>query len=148
MNQAYFRDQVLQQYKGANTVDLGYASNIKEYKMTKNQLREAIRQLIRKELNEATMWEPEVDDPEIDTDTETEENDDYTFNPEEPGSLPDVAPKATKKEQDAIAKLIAMYKAEKANLNEAGKTWAQGYEEGYNDGFKDSTQGKSNKFKK
>ena len=94
--------------------------------MTKQQLAEVIRHLIRKELKEATMWEPEIGDPEIDTDTDTEENEDYTFNPEEPGSLPDVAPKATKKEQDAIAKLVAMYKAEKANLNEAGKTWTQG----------------------
>lgn len=88
--------------------------------MTKNQLREVIRHLIKKELKEATMWEPEVDDPEIETDTETEEEDDYTFNPE-PGSLPDVAPKATAKEQDAIAQLVAAYKAEKAKLNELNK---------------------------
>ena len=43
--------------------------------MTKNQLREVICHLIKKELKEATMWEPEVDNPEIDTDTETEEED-------------------------------------------------------------------------
>lgn len=152
MNHEDFRDQVLQQYKGANTSNLGYTTNIKENKMTKDQLREAIRQLIRKELNEVTMWEPEVEEPEIDTDTETEEDeDDYTFTPK-PGSLPDVVPKAetapTAKEQDAIADLVKMYKAEKANLNEAGKTWAEGYEEGYKDGFKDSTQNKPNKFKK
>lgn len=114
--------------------------------MTKNQLREVIRHLIKKELKEATMWEPEVE-PDVDTDTETEEEDDYTFNPE-PGSLPDVAPKATAKEMSAIDKLVKMYKDEKANLNEAGKTWAEGYEEGYNEGFKASAQGKPNKFKK
>ena len=99
-----------------------------------------------KELNEDT-WEPEVE-PDIDTDTETEEDDDYTFNPEEPGSLPKPGPKASAKEMSAIDKLVKMYKDEKANLNEAGKTWAEGYEEGYNEGFKASAQGKPNKFKK
>ena len=88
--------------------------------MTKQQLREAIRKIIRQELNEVTMWEPEIAEPDIDTD-ETEEEDDYTFNPEEPGSLPDVAPKASAKEQDAIADLVRMYKAEKAKLNESNK---------------------------
>jgi hypothetical protein len=92
--------------------------------MTKNELREAIRAVIIKKLkesslSEATMWEPEVDEPEIDTDTETEKDDDYTFNPEEPGSLPNVTPKAT--EQDAIADLVRMYKVEKAKLNELNK---------------------------
>ena len=172
--------------KKTNTVDLGYATNLKEHKMTKNQLREVIRHLIRKELNEVNRfsprlafekdiqsdpdyidlkkkaasnpipdevphaskkdyyiddrfkdiensnleddedlmenhWEPEVEDPEIDTDTETEENDDYTFNPEEPGSLPKPGIKASAKEQDAIADLVRMYKAEKAKLNELNK---------------------------
>jgi hypothetical protein len=125
--------------------------------MTKNQLREVIRHLIKKELlNEALLlhpvqaaymrgyedgeqgkpaniqsvedlqlyenqWDPEIAEPDIDTDTDTEtEEDDYTFTPK-PGSLPDVAPKATAKEMSAIAKLVAMYKAEKANLNESNK---------------------------
>jgi len=113
--------------------------------MTKNQLREVIRHLIKKELNEATMWEPEIAEPDVDTDTE--EEDDYTFNPE-PGSLPKPGIKASAKEMSAIDRLVKMYKDEKANLNEAGKTWAEGYEEGYNEGFKASTQGKPNKFKK
>jgi len=123
--------------------------------MTKQQLREVIRHLIKKELlKEALLlhpvqaaymrgyedgeqgkpaniqsvedlqlyenqWEPEEVEIDTDTDTETEE-DDYTFTPK-PGSLPDVAPKATAKEMSAIAKLVAMYKAEKANLNESNK---------------------------
>lgn len=88
--------------------------------MTKQQLIEVVRHLIKKELKEATMWDPEVEEPEIDTDTETEEEDDYTFTPK-PGSLPDVTPKATAKEMNAIADLVRMYKAEKANLNESNK---------------------------
>jgi hypothetical protein len=47
--------------------------------MTKNELREAIRSVIIKKLkesslSEATMWEPkpEIDEPDIDTDTEKE----------------------------------------------------------------------------
>ena len=68
---------------------------------------------------EENQWEPEIAEPDVDTDTETEE-DDYTFTPD-PGSLPNVAPKATAKEMSAIADLVRMYKAEKANLNELNK---------------------------
>ena len=123
--------------------------------MTKQQLREVIRHLIKKELlKEALLlhpvqaaymrgyedgeqgksaniqsvedlqlyenqWEPEEVEIDTDTDTETEE-DDYTFTPK-PGSLPDVTPKASAKEMNAIADLVRMYKAEKANLNELNK---------------------------
>jgi hypothetical protein len=38
--------------KKVNTADLGYATNIKEHKMTKQQLREIIRHLIKKTLEE------------------------------------------------------------------------------------------------
>jgi hypothetical protein len=52
MNHEDVRNDVLKQYKGANTTNLGYATNIKEHKMTKQQLREVIRHLIKKTLKE------------------------------------------------------------------------------------------------
>ena len=72
--------------------------------MTKQQLREAIRKIIKKELAEA--WEPEVADPDVDTDTEIipdEDEDDLTFSPD---SIPKVNPKA---EREMIKKIIARY---------------------------------------
>lgn len=73
--------------------------------MTKQQLREAIRNIIRKELKE-NIWEPEVADPDVDTDTKIipdEDEDDLTFSPD---SIPKVNPKA---EREMIKKIIARY---------------------------------------
>jgi hypothetical protein len=66
-----------------------------------------------------------------------------------PFKKPNVKPKrkATIEEAEMLAKVIKRFKS-KREMNEAGKTWAEGYNEGYNEGFKDATQGKSNKFKK
>lgn len=78
--------------------------------MTKQQLlREAIRKMIKKELAEA--WEPEVADPDVDTDTEiipNEDEDDLTFSPD---SVPKVNPKA---EREMLAKIVNRFKSIKS----------------------------------
>ncbi len=72
--------------------------------MTKQQLRETVRRIIKQELPEA--WEPEVADPDVDTDIEItpdEDEGDLTFSPD---SIPKVNPKA---EREMIKKIIARY---------------------------------------
>jgi hypothetical protein len=87
--------------------------------MTKQQLREVIRHLIKKTLNEATMWEPEIEEPEIDTDTETEEEEDDDLNiGGNPNTNPKMPPQAiTPKEKAVIKQIIARYMS-LSNLNE------------------------------
>lgn len=77
--------------------------------MTKQQLREAIRKIIKQELTEA-MWtpEPEVADPDVEIEKDPlispdEDEDDLTFSPD---SVPKVNPKA---EREMIKKIIARY---------------------------------------
>jgi hypothetical protein len=89
--------------------------------MTKQQLlREAIRKMIKKELAEA--WEPEVADPDVDTDTEiipNEDEDDLTFSPD---SVPKVNPKA---EREMLAKIVNRFKSIKST-NEGRDNIAMG----------------------
>ena len=75
--------------------------------MTKKQLREAIRRIIRKELNEAPL--PAVADPDTEEDVETEpaifpdeDEDDLTI------GNPNVKPNP-KAEKDIIKKIAARY---------------------------------------
>ena len=113
--------------------------------MTKQELREAIRKIIKTELTEASpapakpATAPGVKEPPAKTPGKKE--------PRRPLGNPNVKPqpKATMEEASMLAQIVKRFKSKK--IDEAGKTWAEGYEEGYNDGFKDATQGKSNKFK-
>ena len=109
------------------------------------KLREAIRSIIRQELAEnqpATApskpkTEPTVAPGKPSTDKPK---------PRRPLGNPEVKPKpkATMTEAEMLAKIIKRFKSKK--MNEAPKTWAEGYEEGYKDGYKDSKENKSNKF--
>ena len=68
--------------------------------------------------------------------------------PRRPLGNPNVkpAPKASMKEAEMLKKIVKRFKS-KQSMNEAGTTWAEGYETGYNEGYQDASKGKSNKFK-
>jgi hypothetical protein len=91
-------------------------NTIKRINTTTASLRETVRRIIKQALNEALTpeeqqelaeaWEPEVADPDVDTDTKIipdEDEDDLTFSPD---SIPKVNPKA---EREMIKKIIARY---------------------------------------
>ena len=84
--------------------------------MTKQQLREAIRSIIRRELNEGP-YSPSIADPDTEEDVEVGEplispdEDDLSIG--NPHTKPDNVP--AKAEEDILKKIIARYKA---SLNE------------------------------
>ena len=88
--------------------------------MTKQQLREAIRNIIRKELKE-NIWEPEVADPDVDTEIiPDEDEDDLTISPD---SIPKINPKAA--ERKMVTKIVNRFKSIK-NTNEGIDNIAMG----------------------
>jgi hypothetical protein len=117
--------------------------------MNKHKLRESIRRIIKEELAEnspAPSKPKETPGPAVAPGKPGQKP-----GPRRPLGNPDVKPKpkakATIDEAEMLAKVIKRFKS-KQPMNEAGKTWAEGYEGGYNEGFKDASNGKSNKFKK
>ena len=114
--------------------------------MTKQQLREAIRKIIKAELDEnqpAPSKPTEKPGPAIAPGKPGEKE-----GPRRPLGNPNVkpAPKASMKEAEMLKKIVKRFKS-KQSMNEAGTTWAEGYETGYNEGYQDASKGKSNKFK-
>ena len=93
--------------------------------MTKKQLIETIRRVIKETLNEAVAPAPSKPKPsapaEIDPGTPEEEPDKYTLNPEKgTENIPDIDPKAkvkkvTMTEAEMLAKIIKKYRAIKKN---------------------------------
>jgi len=65
--------------------------------------------------------------------------------PRRPLGNPNVKPKPkAMNEDEMLDKIVKRFSSKK--MNEAPKTWGEGYEEGYKDGFKDAKNGKSSKF--
>jgi len=114
--------------------------------MTKQQLRESIRRIIAQELNENA---PAPSKPAPSTKpTVAPGKPGEKEGPRRPLGNPNVkpAPKASMKEAEMLKKIVKRFKS-KQSMNEAGTTWAEGYETGYNEGYQDASKGKSNKFK-
>lgn len=109
--------------------------------MTKQQLREVIRAIIKKELTESQ--------PAIAPTKPTIKPTTPTPKPNKPRRLgnPSVKPKpkATMTEADMVAKIVKRFRTSKP-IEETGKTWSEGYEEGYNKGYEDASRGIKNKF--
>jgi hypothetical protein len=91
--------------------------------MTKQQLLEAIRRIIKAELAEnapAPSKPKETPGPAVAPGEPEEEPDEFTLNPEDPSTLPNVAPKArakkaTMSEAEMLAKIIKKYRTAKKN---------------------------------
>ena len=91
--------------------------------MTKKQLIETIRRVIKETLEEAgPAYSPSIPQerpgPDVAEPGTEEENepDKYTLNPEKgTENIPDVAPKATMTEAEMLAKIIKKYRAIKKN---------------------------------
>ena len=89
--------------------------------MTKQQLLEAIRRIIKQELSEnapAPSKPKETPGPAVAPGEPEEEPDEFTLNPEDPSTLPNVAPKArakktTMSEAEMLAKVVKRFKAKK-----------------------------------
>jgi hypothetical protein len=118
--------------------------------MTKQELRETVSRIIKQELSEGPATAPSKPSTNPGPAVAPGKPDEKK-GPRRPLGNPNVKPKpkakATIDEAEVLKQIIKRFKSKK-NMNEAGKTWAEGYEEGYNIGFKDSSNGKPNKFKK
>ena len=67
--------------------------------------------------------------------------------PRRPLGNPDVKPNPkAMNEDEMLNKIVARFKSKQ--MDEAPKTWAEGYEEGYNEGYNAAKANKANKFSK
>ena len=67
--------------------------------------------------------------------------------PRRPLGNPDVKPNPkAMNEDEMLNKIVARFKSKQ--MDEAPKTWAEGYEEGYNEGYNAAKTNKANKFSK